>query len=457
MISSSDGYKHQQIPRSQITPEYLALIRAIRKKRKEEKERNTIPIPFQKRKILYVPDDLQQKSGIKFRLMTYNVLSQHMIRRENFPYSNESIKWKYRSQMYMNEFKYYSPDILCMQEVDAVHWDNFWVPQFDKLGMSGVLYSYPKKVHGVAVVWQKSLFKEDTLHQENIILDNYSIVNEIGPRTKTKSVALIASLEINPKLTRDGRIGIIIVTTHLFWHPFGTFERVRQLYIILDQIKKFERNLPKEVHWLTFLAGDFNSQPCDAPYISITSKPVKFKGDVLTNLKSSIAYRYSAKRNEGENYLSSEEETELEGEPTNQPTDPRPKKFQISALQLKMIQKLQTLHNRMDLKAYSLYGTTYHKLDPTNHNEATGLEPECSHSSLYWSGLLDYIFYIGKWNSAKPTDGELRENNELEKQFTTLGLLQLPSDNSELQFRGPEDGKYPSDHLSMMAELYIYT
>lgn len=65
--------------------------------------------------------------------MSYNILAQTLIRREIYPTNGKILKWSVRSQILLDELKHYNADIMCLQEVDKVQYEGFWVSQLEKL------------------------------------------------------------------------------------------------------------------------------------------------------------------------------------------------------------------------------------------------------------------------------------------------------------------------------------
>lgn len=242
---------------AEITPEYIAEQRAKREAAKKAKKDALIAqgidpeqvdtppdLRFITRPILKIPrdnsDPLFSKNGLNVKIMTYNVLAQALIRRTLFPTSGNAVKWFKRSQVLLSEFKHYNCDILLLQEVDHVQFNSFWRSEFEKLGYGAVFNRWGDKNHGVAIFFRNSLF--DVTDKMYIDYDKEESGN-IPPRTVTKNVGLILALKfkdsILQKFPETDKKGILVGTTHLFWHPFGTYERTRQTYVILNKFREF--------------------------------------------------------------------------------------------------------------------------------------------------------------------------------------------------------------------------
>ncbi|KAF9928588.1 hypothetical protein BGZ65_006198 [Modicella reniformis] len=226
--------------------------------------------------------------------MSIQLLAQALVRREMFPHaSQKALRWRFRKQNLLEEFLAFAPDLACLQEVDF--WEECYHPALTKAGYDTVYYKNINKKHGCAIIWRKSRFeKVDQLALE---------YDDIGqPTFRTGNIGLMVGLKPlqhkaeNPDpnadmlLTEDEedqdkeentiRIneaeddneetnipgGILVVTTHLFWRPDGSYERLRQASILLDKIKEWNQQLKFTV----LLGGDFNTTPRDAAYRAMT-------------------------------------------------------------------------------------------------------------------------------------------------------------------------------------------
>ncbi|KAF8001162.1 hypothetical protein HF325_004951 [Metschnikowia pulcherrima] len=148
-------------------------------------------------------------NGPKISVMTYNTLAQALVNRKRYPTSGTALRWANRSKVIFEEITDYSPDILCLQEVDTSTWDREWAPKLKQLGYQATFHASRQKKHGIAIAYKFSKFT-CSLHMLN---------------TRTL---------------------------------FGV-----------------------NLHFYTILAGDFNSQPFDAAYLSITEKPSKIKSHLF--------------------------------------------------------------------------------------------------------------------------------------------------------------------------------
>ncbi|KAK6458106.1 RNA exonuclease NGL2 [Scheffersomyces xylosifermentans] len=477
-------------------------LRNLRKEQKikELKEKGLYEEPtpekeiFIKRPFLTIPHlevTNGSTTGLPIKIMTYNILAQALIRRKLFPTSGDALKWPVRSKALLEEFKYYNADILCLQEVDYIQFNSFWSKEFEKLGYNCKFYRANTKNHGIAIIYRSNLFV--CKHQSFINYDKDSTSPEDPvqlppPRTITQNVGLLAYLEFTqpvldkyPKLKEKN--GLIVGTTHMFWHPFGTFERTRQTFLILYKFKQFVKTLNlilgNSKGFYSFFSGDLNSQPYDSPYLSIAAKPVKYDERAKIVNACSLSYEYtrnkvsiqqettedSAKGADEEVPEEAEdieiEETEAESIDKPQPLDPVPETFEATEDQMKLVQVLEDAHNSLDMRAISMYSVGYKLVDPNNAGfDNDRNEPIFSNWAHTWRGLLDYIFVITTWD--KETE-DLSANadslQELEEKqgVRLLKLLKLPmpEDMGPEPSGQPRLNQFPSDHLCLMAEVEL--
>ncbi|KAG0226129.1 hypothetical protein BGW42_003918 [Actinomortierella wolfii] len=238
-----------------------------------------------------IPESMKQKRKNRLLFMTYNILAQALVRRDMFPLaSKKALQWKYRRQNLLEEMLAYAPDIVCLQEVDF--WNETYLPAFTKAGYDTIHYRNAKKKHGCAILWRKNRFEK--VEQRTIEYDDFG-----QPTFLTGNVGIMVGLKpVSPKpaenpdpnadmiLPEDREDdskqngvdqhdskqdnvstgGILVATTHLFWRPDGSYERLRQASIFMDQLMDFQKSLKYTV----LIGGDFNTTPRDAAYRVMT-------------------------------------------------------------------------------------------------------------------------------------------------------------------------------------------
>ncbi|KAK4702668.1 RNA exonuclease NGL2, partial [Phenoliferia sp. Uapishka_3] len=252
--------------------------------------------------------------GRKVSIMTWNMLAQALVRRELFP-GSDFLKGGQRLPTLMAEIMHYAPDIACLQEVDRLP---AHLPILSTTYSYTSFIGYPNKAHGLLIAYKESVFEKagqrglrldelplidsattptppppssparsssDIMADEFLVWpplpsihgDSYdpttsaakSARRAAGLSRSTRNVALMVALKF-----KDREGGIIIATTHLFWHPQHVFERARQTGILLRELRRFRDDNPEWQDWPAFLAGDLNTQPCESTYRLIMGLPL---------------------------------------------------------------------------------------------------------------------------------------------------------------------------------------
>lgn len=449
---------------STITPEYILEKRKERELKKQQKREELIkqgidpdakPLPSHmkviQRPMLDIHRSKASSEGLEIKIMTYNMLAQALIRRNLFPTSGSALKWANRSQRLGFEIQSYNADILCLQELDYDQYNSHWKKEFMKWGYSSQYHRSGMKRHGVAILYKNNLFK----FQQSYFIDYDKFVTTGVPlATQTQNVGLLVYLRFHEEVKKAHRglskDGVIIGTTHLFWHPFGTYERTRQTYIVQHEMKEFTKMMHllygADEKFYRFFAGDFNAQPYDSPYLSMTAKPVQYKDRARRVLGKAASHKWD------------DQDVDDGGEDVSQDDETEPEVFECTQDILDKIERLQKLHNDLDLRFISLYSVAYRQVHPENAVPSDRYEPPFSNWAHAWRGLLDYIFVASEWNGEKMDDAvDSVEELESQQQVRLLSLLRMPTPEE----MGPEpsgqprNGQYPSDHLCLMARVEL--
>jgi len=136
--------------------------------------------------------------------------------------------------MLSHEIKYYNPTIICMQEVDREQYHPFFVNLMQTCNYDHVFLAAKRKRQGLLITWKKD--KYELVHRKNVYYDLLDAGN-VGPTLWTGNIALLVGLKC---LEQEGR-GIWISNTHLFWHPRGSYERMRQAGLLVSETTEFSK------------------------------------------------------------------------------------------------------------------------------------------------------------------------------------------------------------------------
>ncbi|BGP36393.1 RNA exonuclease ngl2 [Rhodotorula kratochvilovae] len=264
------------------------------------------------------------REGRKVSIFSWNMLAQALVRRELFP-GSDCLKGKDRLPALMEQVLYYSPDIACLQEVDRL---SEHLPSLSLAYGYTSYVGYRNKSHGLLIAHKNSVFTkvgERGIRLDDLPLDDSALesqaptlVTEDGAATPaleasgvgagepekltekekeirarppdaasssgkasrraaglsraTRNVGLFVALEFKDA---PGK-GVIVGTTHTFWHPSHVYERVRQTALLVKELEKFREDAGdgKWRDWPLFLAGDLNTQPREMTYRLLTGAPV---------------------------------------------------------------------------------------------------------------------------------------------------------------------------------------
>ncbi|ORX51425.1 Endonuclease/exonuclease/phosphatase [Piromyces finnis] len=411
-------------------------------------------------------DDIKKVQTIT--LMSYNILAQCLIHRELYPYCKEKkpLKLSYRTNLLMKEFESIQPDIATFQEVDGFY--NLYQNCFEKLGYD---YKYIKKQikdkvyqHGVCILWKKEKFSE--VQYNGFLFDESPLVTPTDITPYTGNTGQIIALRFNntnenaeekfsnieneelkrleiEKYNIENDLGIIISNHHLYWKPKAKYEKLRQIYVMLNniyslkneieqdniklyndvcnKIKNFENTVEKQSlnKWPVIMCGDFNTSPDQEIYKLITKQ--ELNKEELKELEPKI-----------------ESETEIKDNPLT------------STILIEEIKKFP--------KGKSSY-SSYRDNDPShtiNPNWKKGHEffkGEPTYTTYCgWKGTLDYEFIMDD-NDFKFN----QENNDISFNPTYLKVTKnLNVPKSDILEPGLPNLNFPSDHICIMSEIELY-
>nr|XP_023918896.1 carbon catabolite repressor protein 4 homolog 1-like isoform X2 [Quercus suber]POF02336.1 carbon catabolite repressor protein 4 like 2 [Quercus suber] len=198
--------------------------------------------------------EAQSSNDIVFSVLTYNILADSLSINALSYCPKWALAWEYRQENLLEEIIKYDADILCLQEVQCDHFENFFEPELKKLGYS-VIY---KKKTGAGLEFDK---------------EASSVVNALEPKIRFKgshrltskdNVALVVVLEsLQNGSNRDAfQSRICVANTHIHWskgHEDVTLFQVAHLVNGLEKIAQSQQ-IP------LIICGDFNSRPGSDPY-----------------------------------------------------------------------------------------------------------------------------------------------------------------------------------------------
>lgn len=225
------------------------------------------------------PISTQTTSGARFRVISYNILAELYATKQMYPYSDSwSLSWPYRRAMIQQELDEAQGDVVCMQEVQADHYEQHLNPFMNVLGYDGVFKQKSResmgqygKVDGCATFWKRNKF---------LMIENYGIEFNECARTQSKAlgmdenkcrkymnrlsrdnIAQIFILEailrtVAGSTTRQSRqmTNICVVNTHLYSNHTRPDVKLWQAMILMREVEQIA--VARDV--AVIVCGDFN-------------------------------------------------------------------------------------------------------------------------------------------------------------------------------------------------------
>lgn len=226
-------------------------------------------------------------AGPRFRVATYNVLAEIYATGQQYPYCDFwALSWDFRFQNILREIMDASPEVLCLQEVQADHYENHIYAALSDAGYEGVFKQKTRqsmglagKVDGCALFWRRSKFH---------LVESYSIeFNELAQRQAQQvlglnprsdegvaflnrlskdNVAQLVVLEFIQPQTRTSRdiTQICVANTHLYSNKDFPDVKLWQTWQLLQELESFV--MSRGTGLPLIICGDFNSTPDTAVY-----------------------------------------------------------------------------------------------------------------------------------------------------------------------------------------------
>ncbi|KAI3873506.1 hypothetical protein MKX03_007450 [Papaver bracteatum] len=220
--------------------------------------------------------------GLRFRIVSYNILGQCYVKSSYFPHSPKPcLRFKARSEAVLSTLKSLESDFLCVQELDE--YDSFYKENVESLGYSSIyIQRSVKKRDGCGIFYKcnsAELVLEDTIDYNDLVESVQNKVVSISskedfgdrgdpndPRVRLKRdcVGIMGAF----KLKDLQQHLIIVANTHIYWDPEWTDVKLAQVKYLLSRLARFKEVASKKFGCTSsvVLCGDFNSTPGDKVY-----------------------------------------------------------------------------------------------------------------------------------------------------------------------------------------------
>ncbi|CAG7834867.1 unnamed protein product [Allacma fusca] len=199
--------------------------------------------------------------GSRFFVMSYNILSQHLLTMHNNLYSGcdpRALNHNFRKQLFFSELEEIQPDILCLQEVEESDFYKVHEPTLFLKGYKGI---YKKrtgdKQDGCAIFYKATRFS---------FVDKLSVeyFQPHIPLLNRDNVGLLIKLRTN-KFGAGRKHTFVVGTTHILFNPKRQDVKLAQMQLLLAELDRFafcglDPKGQAKYHPI-ILTGDFNAEP----------------------------------------------------------------------------------------------------------------------------------------------------------------------------------------------------
>ncbi|RAL48702.1 hypothetical protein DM860_001022 [Cuscuta australis] len=368
------------------------------------------PSPTPRRLISVGGVDLDGRisSAESFTVLSYNILSDAYTNGDMYKYCPSwALSWTYRRQNLLREIVGYRPDIVCLQEVQSHHFEDFFCPELEKHGYEAIFKGKTAEafsgnvntIDGCATLFRRDRFSHVKQYEVEFNKAAQSLADALAPIAQKKAalnrlvkdnVALIVVMEA--KLNNQGpdnpgkRQLVCVANTHMHVQQELKDVKLWQVHTLVKGLEKIAASADIPM----LVCGDFNSIPGSATHSLLAAGKV----------------------------------------------DPMHPDLQVDPLGiLRPVTKLA--HHLPLVSAYSAIGRLgvglgfeqqKRRIDPTTN------EPLFTNYTTDFIGTHDYIFYSAD-------------------SLTIESLLELLDENSLRKDTALPSPEWSSDHIALLAEF----
>nr|XP_015825695.2 protein angel homolog 1 [Nothobranchius furzeri] len=203
-----------------------------------------------------------KKMSMDFTVMSYNILAQDLLEANKQLYVQcplEVLDWTYRCSLLLKEIENWTPDILCLQEVQENHYHEQLYPALSQMGYTCVYKRRTgTKTDGCATCYRSTCFAEVAVTK----LEFFRPELEMLDRHNVGIVLLIRPLIVQEAVVTAVGPPLCVANTHLLFNPKKGDVKLAQLAILLAEIDAVVKSCKaKGEHCNVVVCGDFNSVP----------------------------------------------------------------------------------------------------------------------------------------------------------------------------------------------------
>ena len=384
-----------------------------RQKYRKQREKGRGGMHFCNRKFQGSTSVVEQSCGEvagSVSIMSYNVLANEYARTHvNELYSTvpkTCLRWHTRASLIAKEIQHWSPDIVCLQEVDRYnHLKSLLASQ----GYVGRYLKRPNgRPDGLAMFWKRDKF--DLVESKEVVYAG------LGLRDNVAQVYRLRCRHVNGT-EGDADCDVVISNIHVLFNPKRGDIKLGQIRVLLDTISKVSGG--GRMHPIV-MCGDYNSAPHSCLYEFIEAGFLDFLRCDRRHISGQIA------------------DSRPKATIVKSPKPSKPWKEEEIFLATGMKEKEFVDEDDM------AYGTLQHAFQlKSSYRAVLGEEPLFTTAHDKYIGTVDYIFYScpqrgGLWNMV-PTQ-----------------VLHPPQRGAQaIVPKGLPHGFWPSDHICIMTRFDI--
>ncbi|KAJ2682469.1 Glucose-repressible alcohol dehydrogenase transcriptional effector [Coemansia spiralis] len=194
--------------------------------------------------------DVKTDSPDVITVLSYNVLCPKYATPQMYNYCPSwALAWEYRRDTIMSELNAFQPDIICLQEVEANQFDEFFKEKLSEMGYEGVFWTKSrartmsegerKLVDGCATFYKSSMFKCVASHllefqQSALSRKDFRKCDDFFNRFMTKDNIVGFAVLKHHKL--PGEPTVFVANAHVHWDPEFTDVKMVQTAMLTEEL-----------------------------------------------------------------------------------------------------------------------------------------------------------------------------------------------------------------------------
>ncbi|GAB6021838.1 Protein angel 2 [Chamberlinius hualienensis] len=397
---------------------------------------------------LGVRQSRERNSGLEVTVMSYNVLAQCLLEENSYLYGDcqdFSLQWDYRKVRLVKEIQHLAADIICLQEVQQDHYDEFFVPELHKLGYSAV---YKKRTgsknDGCAIFFRKSKLK----------LLEMKLVEFCLPSVRLLDRDNVGMVVVFQPVNDVYKSKLCVANTHLLFNPGRGDIKLAQSKILLAEIDRmaFHRlsQSGKPFYHPVIMCGDFNSEPHCYLYRFITKGNLHYEGLIAGDISGQTEGIYRGRFPLSRDIF-----------PSNMGISNNCQYFDTIRQRTGSLDDHSSTSSNVNNDGEAANGTLSHRLNFVSaykhmtSRSSSRYQPEVTSQQSRNGCTVDYIFYSVQHKKSLIRDHQVVHRDLREKSLMLLGTYRLLIPN-ELQSVGSlPNAAMPSDHLPLAAKFLL--